>query len=47
MNMDLTKYLTSSQLHICQQEKEYYQRIGIDKTLVQIALEHNFLQKKR
>ena len=44
--MNLQKYLTNSQIDICQQDKEYYQRIGIDKTIVQIALEHNFIQKK-
>lgn len=44
--MNLKKYLTTSQISICQQEKEYYQRIGITKNLIQIALEHNFIQKK-
>ena len=44
--MNLTKHLSSAQINICQQEKEYYQRLGINKTLLQIAFEHNFLQKK-
>ncbi|MEA1955302.1 MAG: ATPase, T2SS/T4P/T4SS family [Campylobacterota bacterium] len=44
--MNLKKYLTNKQIEICQKEKEYYQRLGIAKTLIQIALEHNFLQKK-
>jgi len=44
--MDLKKHLTASQLYICQEEKDYYKRLGIAKSLVQIALEHNFLQKK-
>ena len=44
--MNLKKYLTTSQIDICQQEKEYYHRLGTNKTIVQIALEHNFIQKK-
>lgn len=38
--------LTPQQLEICQQEKAYYQRIGVEKNLLQIAFEHNFIHKK-
>ena len=27
-------------------EKEYYQKLGIEKSLIDMAFEHNFLQKK-
>ncbi len=44
--MKLEKILTPKQLEICKKEKYYYQQIGIKKNIVQIAIEHNFIQKK-
>ncbi len=44
--MNLKKILTPKQIIICKEEKEYYQRIGIKKNILQIAIEHNFIQKK-
>lgn len=45
--MSLKKILSPKHLEICQQEKAYYQRIGVKKNLLQIAIEHNFIQKKK
>lgn len=44
--MNLTKLLTTKQIEICKEEKSYYQRIGIKKNILQIAIEHNFIKKK-
>jgi type II secretory ATPase GspE/PulE/Tfp pilus assembly ATPase PilB-like protein len=44
--MKLEKILTTNQLEICKKEKYYYQQIGIKKNILQIAIEHNFIQKK-
>lgn len=44
--MNLEKLLTAKQLEICKKEQYYYQHVGIKKELVQIAIEHNFIQKK-
>ncbi|MDA7818007.1 ATPase, T2SS/T4P/T4SS family [Sulfurimonas sp.] len=44
--MNLKKTLTPKQLEICEQEKSYYQRLGIQKNILQIALEHNFVQNE-
>jgi general secretion pathway protein E len=44
--MNLKNTLTPKQIEICQEEQRYYQRIGVNKTLEQIAIEHNFIQKK-
>lgn len=44
--MSIKKILSPKHLEICQQEKAYYQRIGVKKNLLQIAIEHNFIQKK-
>ena len=44
--MNLKKLLTPKQIEICQQEKAYYQRLGVKKNILQIAIEHNFIQKK-
>lgn len=43
--MNPEELLTPKQLEICQQEKAYYQRINVKKTILQIAYEHNFIQK--
>lgn len=44
--MNIKNILTPKQIEICQQEKSYYQRIGVKKNILQIAIEHNFIQKK-
>lgn len=44
--MNLKDILTPKQIEICVKERYYYQSIGINKTLNQIALKHNFVQKK-
>lgn len=44
--MNIKSILTPKQLDICRQEKSYYQRIGVKKNILQIAIEHNFIQKK-
>lgn len=44
--MNLKNLLTPKQLEISQKEQEYYRRIGVIKSISQIAIEHNFLQKK-
>mgnify|MGYP000636676072 CR=1 FL=1 len=44
--MNIKNLLTPKQIEICKQEKSYYQRIGVKKNLLQIALEHNFIQRK-
>ena len=44
--MNLKKILTSKQIEICKKEKYYYQHIGIKKNILEIAIEHNFIQKK-
>lgn len=44
--MNLKKILTPRQIEICKKEKYYYQHIGVKKNLLQIAIEHNFVQKK-
>ncbi len=44
--MNLKNILTPKQLEICKKEKYYYQHVGVKKTLVQIAIEHNFVQRK-
>lgn len=44
--MSIKNILTPKQLDICRQEKSYYQRIGVKKNILQIAMEHNFIQKK-
>ncbi|MCF6309143.1 MAG: Flp pilus assembly complex ATPase component TadA [Sulfurimonas sp.] len=44
--MNLKKILTPKQIEICTKEKYYYQHIGVKKNLLQIAIEHNFVQKK-
>ena len=45
--MNLNSILTSKQIAICKEEKAYYQRIGVKKNILQIAIEHNFVQKKK
>jgi tryptophanyl-tRNA synthetase len=44
--MNIKKILTPKQIEICKEEKSYYQRIGINKNILQIAIEHNFIKKK-
>ncbi len=44
--MNIKNILTPKQIEICQKEKYYYQQIGMQKNLLQIAIEHNFTQKK-
>ena len=44
--MNLKSILTPKQIEICKEEKSYYQRIGVKKNILQIAIEHNFVQKK-
>ncbi len=44
--MNLKSILTPKQIEICKEEKAYYQRIGVKKNILQIAIEHNFVQKK-
>jgi len=44
--MNIKKLLTPKQIEICKEEKSYYQRIGIKKNILQIAIEHNFIKKK-
>ena len=44
--MNIEKILTPKQLEICKKENYYYQQIGIKKNILQIAIEHNFIQKK-
>ncbi|QOY55392.1 Flp pilus assembly complex ATPase component TadA [Candidatus Sulfurimonas marisnigri] len=44
--MNINKILTPKQIEICKEEKSYYQRIGIKKNILQIAIEHNFIKKK-
>jgi type II secretory ATPase GspE/PulE/Tfp pilus assembly ATPase PilB-like protein len=44
--MNIKNILTPKQIDICKQEKNYFQRIGIKKNILQIAIEHNFIQKK-
>ncbi|MBL0708154.1 MAG: Flp pilus assembly complex ATPase component TadA [Sulfurimonas sp.] len=43
--MNPKKLLTSEQMEICKQESLYYQRIGIEKNILQIAIEHDFIKK--
>ncbi len=38
--------LTPKQLNVCEEEKLYFHRLGIKKSVLQIAHEHNFLQKQ-
>lgn len=44
--MNLKNILTPKQIEICKKEKYYYQHVGIKKNILQIAIEHNFIQKK-
>ncbi len=44
--MNIKNILAPKQLEICQKEKYYYQQIGLQKNILQIALEHHFIQKK-
>lgn len=44
--MNLKNILTPKQIEICKEEKSYYQRIGVKKNILQIAIEHNFIKKK-
>ena len=44
--MNIKKILTPKQLEVCQKEQYYYQQLGVKKHLLQIALEHHFVQKK-
>jgi type II secretory ATPase GspE/PulE/Tfp pilus assembly ATPase PilB-like protein len=44
--MKLKNILTPKQIEICQKEQYYYRGIGVNKNLAQIAIEHNFIQKK-
>lgn len=44
--MNLKNILTPRQIEICKKEKYYYQNVGIKKNILQIAIEHNFIQKK-
>ena len=44
--MSQENILTPSELEICEKEKYYFQKIGINKDIEQIAIEHNFIQKK-
>ena len=44
--MNLKNILTPKQIEICQKEQYYYQSIGVKKNILQIAIEHNFTQKK-
>ena len=43
--MNSNNSLTDKQKEICKQEQYYFQNIGIKKNLLQIATEHNFIQK--
>ena len=45
--MNLNSILSPKQIAICKEEKEYYQRIGVKKNILHIAIEHNFVQKKK
>ena len=45
--MNLNSILSPKQIAICKEEKAYYQRIGVKKNILQIAIEHNFVQKKK
>ncbi|MBN2781927.1 MAG: Flp pilus assembly complex ATPase component TadA [Campylobacterales bacterium] len=44
--MKLEEILNQKQIKVCEDEQFYYQRLGVKKTLLQIAYEHNFIQKK-
>jgi len=44
--MNLKKILTPKQIDICKKEQYYYQKLGVKKKILQIAIEHNFVQKK-
>ena len=44
--MNLKNILTPKQIDICKKEQYYYQKIGVKKNILQIAIEHNFTQKK-
>ena len=44
--MNLKNILTPKQIEICKKEKYYYQQIGVKKNILQIAIEHHFVQKK-
>lgn len=44
--MNLKNILTPKQIEICKKEQYYYQHVGIKKNILQIAIEHNFIQKK-
>ena len=44
--MNLKTILTPKQIEICKKESTYYQRIGVKKNILQIAMDHNFIQKK-
>lgn len=44
--MSLKNILSPKQIEICKKEKYYYQQIGVKKNLLQIAIEHHFVQKK-
>ena len=44
--MNLKKILTPKQIEICTKEKYYYQHIGVKKNILQIAIDHSFIQKK-
>ena len=44
--MNLKNILTPKQIDICKREQYYYQKLGVKKNILQIAIEHNFTQKK-
>lgn len=44
--MNLKTILTPRQIEICKKEQYYYQQIGVKKKILQIAIEHSFVQKK-
>lgn len=44
--MNLNNILTPKQLEICQKEQYYYRRLDVNKSLLEIAMAHNFVQKK-
>lgn len=44
--MNIKKFLTPKQYDVCQKEQYYFQQLGRKKNLLDIALSHNFIQKK-
>ncbi|MDF1881473.1 Flp pilus assembly complex ATPase component TadA [Sulfurimonas sp. MAG313] len=44
--MSLKNILSPKQIQICKKEQYYYHKLGVKKKILQIAIEHNFVQKK-